>query len=71
MSLTTHKLDILVDLVEIKLSCMEVHDKADKREFNCLETCREELLQLRQGSAKTNASPHTGSRRMAHRISCS
>ena len=43
--------ETLLDLVEIKLSCMEVHDREDSREALCLETCRSELKALLSGAA--------------------
>ncbi len=39
-------LETLLDLVEIKLSCIEVYDREDSRELAKLEQCRKELLAL-------------------------
>lgn len=35
----------MLDLVEIKLSIMQVNDREDARELQSLRMCREELLQ--------------------------
>lgn len=55
MSLSTRTLDTLVDLVEIKLSCIEVYDREDQRELKNLESCRQELLQLAGRAEKAPA----------------
>lgn len=46
MSISTQSLDALIDLVEIRLSCMEVWDRDDARELNRLQQARGELLTL-------------------------
>jgi len=46
MSLTKNSLETLIDLVEIKLSCMEVFDRDDAREVANLEACLKELREL-------------------------
>ena len=51
MALSKRVVETLLDLVEIKLSCIEVYDREDSRELAMLERCRDELQQLR---AKTN-----------------
>lgn len=38
--------ETLLDLVEVKLSCMQVSDREDQRELVQLETCRRELRGL-------------------------
>ncbi len=43
MSLTPRALETLIDLVEIKLSCLEVIDREDARERDNLEHCLCEL----------------------------
>ncbi len=43
--------ETLIDLVEIKLSCVEVYDREDKREIAALERCRQELQNLLEGGA--------------------
>ncbi len=49
MSLSKHVIETLIDLVEIKLSCIEVYDREDKREVAALERCRQELRALFEG----------------------
>ena len=46
MSLSRATVETLIDLVEIKLSCVEVYDRDDTRELNNLQRCKEELLDL-------------------------
>jgi hypothetical protein len=53
MSLSKRSLETLLDLVEIKLSCMEVWDREDRRELQNLELARNELRGL--GSGGTGA----------------
>ncbi len=50
MSLSKHVVETLIDLVEIKLSCIEVYDREDKREIAGLERCRQELQGLLEGN---------------------
>ena len=45
--LTKNSLETLIDLVEIKLSCIEVYDRDDARERRRLEACRDELVAMR------------------------
>ncbi len=47
MDLSRRSIETLIDLVEIKLGCMEVYDRDDARELNVLEACRKELSTLR------------------------
>lgn len=56
MALTNHSIETLLDLVEIRLSSMQVCDREDARELATLERCRRELGGL------------TGPRRRAHTI---
>ncbi|MHA1151092.1 MAG: hypothetical protein ACTSQ7_00245 [Alphaproteobacteria bacterium] len=51
MSLSKRVVETLIDLVEIKLSCVEVYDREDKREIAGLERCRQELQNMIGGSA--------------------
>ncbi len=51
MSLSKRVVETLIDLVEIKLSCVEVYDREDKREIAGLERCRQELQKLVEGGA--------------------
>ncbi len=46
MSLSKRVVETLIDLVEIKLSCVEVYDREDKREIAGLESCRQELQKM-------------------------
>ena len=59
MALSGRSLEALMDLVEIKLSCVEIFDREDAREVKILEYCREELAALRHqvGSAKVIEMP--------------
>ncbi len=54
MAISQRTLDTLVDLVEIKLSCLEIYDREDSRELQNLERCRDELLNMTQ---KLDSSP--------------
>ena len=50
--LSKRSIETILDLVEIKLSSMQVIDREDARELAQLETCRRELLDIRaQGRA--------------------
>ncbi|WP_375596295.1 hypothetical protein ABWI00_08375 [Algihabitans albus] len=46
MGISTQSLDTLIDLVEIRLSLMEVWDREDARELNRLQQARGELMTL-------------------------
>lgn len=46
MTLSNRSLETLIDLVEIKLSCMEVFDRDDAREVASLEGCLKELREI-------------------------
>lgn len=46
MTLTKKSVETLIDLVEIKLSCIEVFDGQDGQTVNRLEQCRRELYTL-------------------------
>jgi hypothetical protein len=46
MALSKRVVETLLDLVEIKLSCIEVYDREDSRELAMLERCRNELQEL-------------------------
>ena len=43
MGISKRTLETLIDLVEIKLSCMDVYDRDDSRELAHLERCLGEL----------------------------
>jgi hypothetical protein len=44
--LSQRSIETLLDLVEIKLSCLEVYDREDAREKCYLETSRRELMSM-------------------------
>jgi hypothetical protein len=46
MAMSKRCAETLLDLVEVKLSCIEIFDRDDKREVKLLETCRDELLAM-------------------------
>jgi hypothetical protein len=46
-SLSQRSIETLLDLVEIKLSCLEVYDREDAREKACLENARKELSSMK------------------------
>lgn len=48
MALSKRSIEVLLDLVEIKLSCIQVLDRDDARELAALEASRRELTDLRQ-----------------------
>jgi hypothetical protein len=50
MSLSPRSVDTLLDLVEIKLSCIEVIDREDARELAILETARRELAAIKNAT---------------------
>lgn len=55
MSLSKRVVETLIDLVEIKLSCMEVYDREDSREVVALEQCIAELQALSKKGKATAA----------------
>ena len=46
MAMSKRCAETLLDLVEVKLSCIEIFDRDDRREVVLLETCRDELLAM-------------------------
>ncbi len=46
MSLSKRSVEMLLDLVEIKLSYMDISDREDARDMQILERCRAELRSL-------------------------
>ena len=54
MALSRKSVEALMDLVEIKLSCVEIFDREDAREVKALESCRKELLALGGKRGSTN-----------------
>ena len=51
MSLSKKSIENLLDLVEIKISTLQVLDREDARKMKCLEGCRDELAGM-QGQGK-------------------
>ncbi|MGH6933817.1 MAG: hypothetical protein ACREEE_15460 [Dongiaceae bacterium] len=58
-TLSKRSIEALVDLVEIKLSCLDVFDREDAREKGCLENARRELIAMM--AAKRVMAPATAS----------
>jgi len=56
MPLSRKAIETLVDLIEIKLSCLEVYDREDSRELVNLQQCRDELKAQCKTSSKSSAS---------------
>ncbi len=52
MSLSKRSIEMLLDLVEIKLGCLVVYDREDERERAILESCLEELTECKALAAK-------------------
>ena len=70
MALSKRSIDTLTDLIEIKLSCIQVYDREDARELAVLEQARRELQNLSgdpQSSvlAFADAAPRRGRRAAA------
>ena len=53
MPLTGRSLEALMDLVEIKLGCVEIFDREDARKVEALERCQGELQALRGKGGST------------------
>jgi len=47
MDISRESLEIILDLIEIKINTLQIHDKDDARELNKLRKCRQELLSLK------------------------
>jgi hypothetical protein len=52
MSLSKRSIEMLLDLVEIKISYMDVSDREDARDLQVLERCRQELAALDRDTAE-------------------
>jgi hypothetical protein len=52
MGISKRTLETLIDLVEIKRSCLEVYDREDSRELAHLERCLGELRNIINGVAR-------------------
>lgn len=46
MTLSRQSIEILLDLLEIKVNAIEIQDKDDARELNRLKKCRQELTYI-------------------------
>jgi hypothetical protein len=55
--LSQRSIETLLDLVEVKLSCLEVYDREDAREKTYLETSRRELMSMIQSKRSAAARP--------------
>lgn len=53
MSLTKRSIELLLDLVEIKISYMDISDREDARDLQLLERCRAELKAMDRGETAT------------------
>jgi len=51
MSLSKRSIEMLLDLVEIKISSMDVADREDARHLQMLERCRAELKAVDSGES--------------------
>lgn len=50
--LMSKSVETLIDLVEIKLSCLEVWDREDAKERKALESALKELVMMRTGNKR-------------------
>lgn len=46
MKISHESLEIILDLIEIKMSALQIHDSDDVREVNKLRKCKQEFLAL-------------------------
>lgn len=69
MTLSRRCAETLIDLVEIKLSCLEITDREDQREKELLQRCVQELnaeLRGESGALADFAAPKRRGRRPKH-----
>jgi hypothetical protein len=59
-SLSKRSIETLIDLVEIKLSCLDVFDREDAREKACLENARRELVAMMAAKRAIAPAPAAG-----------
>lgn len=52
MSFSPKSVELLLDLLEIKMSLMHVHDREDAKELKAMQATREELLKIAHKSKK-------------------
>jgi hypothetical protein len=62
MSLSKRSVEMLLDLVEIKISYMDVADREDARDLQVLEQAREELRSLTETTATLAPMPRRAGR---------
>ncbi|MBA3813740.1 MAG: hypothetical protein H0X26_04510 [Alphaproteobacteria bacterium] len=46
MKISHESLEIILDLIEIKMNVLQIHDRDDAREANKLRKCKQEFLSL-------------------------
>ncbi len=63
MDLSKHTIEVLVDLIENKLSIMQIGDRAELREIATLERSLKELHKLSQCTADEPKAEHRGRRK--------
>lgn len=63
MDLSRQSIEALTDLVEIKLSCIQVFDREDAREMAILELCRRELGKLSEDAEAGSVVPFARAQR--------
>ncbi|MEP4377721.1 MAG: hypothetical protein ABJ215_02530 [Alphaproteobacteria bacterium] len=64
-SFTKRSVETLIDLVEIKLSCIQVIDRDDAKELAALEQARRELVALVPGRGDATVVPFPEAQRAA------
>jgi hypothetical protein len=64
VNLSRRSVEMLLDLVEIKISYMDVADREDARDLVVLEQCREELSGLTNGAPRAAVSSTMLTRRV-------
>lgn len=67
MALSKRTVETLIDLVEIKLSCLEVFDREDAREQACLEAALRELQAMMPAARPAQVVPFAAPARMRQR----
>lgn len=50
MQISHESLEIIIDLIEIKMGALQIHDSEDIREVNKLRKCKQEFLGLYESS---------------------
>ncbi len=65
MSMSKQSLEMLLDLVEIKLGALLVQDKDDTKELNRLKSCKNELAQLIMDNQLNKNKPFNSDRKVS------